>query len=428
VETQELERIVSSVVKELGQRGAIGSAPANASPAPSSQASSFVPGPRKGMSVAVLGAGHGGLAMAGHIAQRGFSCNLFSYFDFELASVRERGGVELEGEVKGFYKLNKITNSMDEAIKGVDLIMLQSPAVGHRPFASIVTNLLRDGQVVVLNPGRCGGALEVARTMRRFALKADVALAEAQTNIYAAEMRGPGKVEILHEKNHMRVAALPAVDNKRVLDSLNQVYPQITAGQNVLETSFNNIGGVVHPGPMLLGTHILERVKAGEDLRYYKHMVTQPICEMVCERIDHEKVSIAQSFGLDAWTTLRWYNESYGVNQPTLYQALQNNPYYLGFHAPSHLMAYNHMLDEIPNSLVPLSSFGDFLGIETPAIDSIIQLGSSMTNINFWKEGRTVESLGLGGMSKQEILDYVERAPLVQRCPEWTTCGCEVCY
>ncbi len=59
-------------------------------------------------------------------------------------------------------------------------------------------------------------------------------------------------------------------------------------------------------------------------------------------------------------------------------------------------------------SLVPISSFGKYLGIPTPAIDSIVNIANFALRRNFWKDGRTVEHLGLANMTVDQIWNFVE--------------------
>lgn len=421
VDDTRLNTIVEAVLRELQSRAPEGSNPPAAAPARSGPA-----GARRTVStslqVAVLGAGHGGLAMAGHLALLGVPVRLFSFFERELEPVAQRGGVEVQGkEVSGFGRL-EVVRTLDKAVQGADLIMIVSPAYTHATYAALLSGLLSDGQVVVLNPGRTGGALEFARVLRRYALRRRIYLAEAQTFIYASELRGPGKVEILKEKNRMRVAALPASDNGHVIPLLQQIYPQIEAAQNVLETSVNNVGGVNHPAVMLLNTATIERAARGEDLRFYRDMINPSICNLVMEKLDREKVAIGEKLGLDTWTTMYWYQESYGVTGNSLYEVYQNNHYYLGFHAPTHILGQNNILDEIPNSLVPLSLLARQLGLRAPTMESLIELASVMCEIDFWAEGRTMEKLGLAGLSPEEMLERVERQPLLGACQESGVC------
>ena len=364
--------------------------------------------------VAILGAGHGGTAMAGHLALLGFDVTVCSLYGRELDAVEEKGGAELVGEeVSGFGKYARVERSIDKAIAGQDLIMIAAPGVAHRVYATLLAPILEDGQTVVLNPGRTGGALEFARVLERFACSADIVLGEVQTFVYAAESRGPGRVEILKEKFKVRAAAIPATDNGRFLSVLQGLYPQMEAGENVLETSINNVGGVIHPTVMLLNIHILEEAAAGADRRFYKNQVGPTVGGLVMEKLDAEKCAVGHALGLGGiWTTKQWYEESYHVTGESLWEAMQRNPYYEGFHASTHLLGYNHILDEVPNSLLPIPALGRALGVETPMTDAIVDLACAMCAIDFRAHGRTLEVLGLAGKSRDEMLAYVNSEPL----------------
>lgn len=361
------------------------------------------------MKVAVLGAGHGGLATAGHICLRGHSVNLFSFFKRELDPVFERGGIKLENDVEGMAKLNLITSNIDEAINGVDLILVIMPALAHKNVAALLAGCIEDGQVLLLSPARTGGSLEVYQCFRRYHLTKKVILGECQTFLYATESRGPAHVEVMKVKNRVRAAALPATDNDRFISVIKEVYPEYALATNVLETSINNTGAVVHPAPMLLNSGQIERAAAGEDIRYYRDVISKFICDHVMEKIDAEKSAIAEAFGVPVFNVQQWYQECYNVQESTLYGTLQNNKYYLGFSAPKHVLGYHHVLDEVPNSLVPISEFGKLMGVKTPATDAIVDLATAAMNYDFWGEGRTLDKLGLENRTSQEILDFVNR-------------------
>ena len=359
------------------------------------------------MKVAVLGAGHGGLATAGHISLKGNSVHLFSFFKRELDPVLQNGGIKLEGDVEGFAHIDLVTSQIDEAIEGVDLIMVIMPALAQRNVASLLSACVRDGQVVLLSPGRTGGALEVYQTFKRYHLEKQVVLGECQTFLYATESRGPAHVEIMKVKNRVRAAALPATDNGILLDTMRQIYPEYSAAANILETSINNTGAVVHPAPMLLNSGLLERAAKGEDLRYYRDVITQFVCDNVMAKIDREKSEVARAFGVPVLDILDWYKECYGVEGETLYQVLQNNPYYVGFSAPKHVLEYHHVLDEVPNSLVPLVELGDLVGVDMPMCTAIIELGCAALGCDFWAEGRTLRRLGIEDMTSEGLLHFV---------------------
>jgi len=155
----------------------------------------------KDIKFAVLAAGHGGLAMAGHLAIMGFKVNLYNRGRYKILPVKERGSIKVEGEVEGIGKINVASNKMEECIKGVDVIMVAVPAFGHRFMAETCAPYLRENQIVVLNPGRTLGALEFFQVLKEKGLKTVPFIAEAQTFIYASRALGPAHAKIFGIKS-----------------------------------------------------------------------------------------------------------------------------------------------------------------------------------------------------------------------------------
>ena len=104
------------------------------------------------LSVAVLGAGNGGHGIAGHLALKGFPVRLYNAFEEEIVPIRERGGIELEGAVVGFGRLQTVTTHIEEAIEDADVIMASLDAATedcfrqiNRPHPHLNLNRIVDG-------------------------------------------------------------------------------------------------------------------------------------------------------------------------------------------------------------------------------------------------------------------------------------------
>lgn len=98
-----------------------------------------------------------------------------------------------------------------------------------------------------------------------------------------------------------------------------------------------------------------------------------------------------------------------------LWDVLMRNPYYEGVHAPGHLLGYNHVLDDVPNSLVPISELGTALDVPTPTTHAIIDLACAVARIDFRAHRRTLQALGLDGLAPEEMLELVNTRRLVVR-------------
>ena len=355
-------------------------------------------------SVCVVGAGNGGLAMAGHLALIGCRVNLFNRSEQRLDAVKLFGGIQVTGEVHGFAKLNVITSDAGKALAETDLVMVVVPATGHQEMARLLAPHLVDGQVVVLNPGRTGGALEFSETLRQRKIKTYFFLAEAETLIYACRIVNPGQVRIFGIKNAVPVATLPAYYIPDVLATLRKILPQFSAGDNVLKTSLNNIGAVFHPALTVLNVAWIEQRRG--NFEYY-HEGASPSLAKVLEAIDAERVKVAEALGIRVPTAKEWLYQAYGIAAPTLYEAMLANKGYRGIKAPSTL-DHRYITEDVPTSLVPIASLGDHLGVPVPTLKMIIHLASILHSCDYAAEGRTVKRLGLEGLNVRQIRRLVE--------------------
>ncbi len=352
---------------------------------------------------AILGAGHGGQALAGYLALKGFKVNLYNRTLERINSVKLMGGVQVEGEVHGFAQLSKVTDNMEEALRGVHVIMVVVPATGHAAMVESLAPHVSDGQIVVLNPGRTGGALEVRQILREREVKAQLIIAEAQTFLFASRVTGPAQVKIFRVKNSIPVAAIPAYKTVEVVQALRKALPQFVPEDNVLKTSFNNIGAIFHPTLTILNAARIESTHGEFD--YYIDGIT-PATSLILAEVDKERVQVAEALGVRAITAREWLYSAYDAHGRNLYEAVQNNPGYRGIRAPSTVYT-RYITEDVPMSLVPISSFGKMLGVPTPITDNIINLACIIHERDYWREGRTVEKLGVSNLSVKEIRELV---------------------
>lgn len=355
----------------------------------------------------VIGAGHGGKAMAAHLALMGFTVSLYNRSMSHIEVIKKRGGIELDGDDSvphGFGKLTLVTDNMQEAIKGVEVIMVVLPSSAHAEVAAIMAPHLADGQIIILHPGRTCGALEVSKVIRDNGCTADVTIAEAETFIYASRSDGPAAARIFRVKEALPLAALPATRTQLVLDAIKDAYPQFFDGIDVLHTSLNNMGAIFHPALTLLNAGWIEATHG--DYQFYIDGVTPSVARML-EVLDRERVTVASSLGIRARTALDWLKLAYDTTGADLYEAIHNQPGYYGIKAPPTLN-HRYLFEDIPMSLVPIASLGNRYGVSVRGMESIIRIGSIIHRTDYWRRGRTVEKLGFSDWSVSELTRYVQ--------------------
>lgn len=355
---------------------------------------------------AVIGAGHGGKAMAAHLALMGFPVTLFNRTAENVRVIKQRGGIELEsyeGGPSGFGRIRHVTSDMGEAVEKAQVVMVVLPSSAHADIARLCAPVLRDGQVVVLHPGRTGGAIEFRKVLTESGCKADVVVAEAETFIYASRSDGPAQARIFRVKDTVPVAALPAPQTPRVLEALAPAYPQFIDGTSVLHTGLNNMGAIFHPALILLNMGRIE--STGGEFEFYIDGVTQSVAR-VLEVLDRERVTVAASLGIRAQTGLEWLKRAYDATGADLNEAIHNQEGYYGIMAPKTLN-HRYIFEDVPMSLVPMASLGQQYGVSVRGMDAIMRLACIVHNTDYWRKGRTVDKLGIQGLSVDELTRYV---------------------
>ena len=123
--------------------------------------------------------------------------------------------------------------------------------------------------------------------------------------------------------------------------------------------------------------------------------------------MDRERVTVAAALGVRAISAREWLKRAYDSVGSNLCEAIRNNEGYRGIAAPQTLQ-HRYVMEDVPMSLVPISELGRTFGVRTELIDAVICLASTIHGTDYRHNGRTVESMGLNGMSVQEIKQYVQ--------------------
>jgi len=352
---------------------------------------------------AVIGGGNGGQALSGHLALMGFRVRLFDIFSQTIDAIRAAGGIEVDGVVEGFGHIELATGDMAQAIDGADIIMIVAPAIAHRDIALSCAPHLADGQIIFVHPGATGGALEINKVLRDQGCDKTITLAEAESLLYACRSQKPGFATIFGIKNELMVSALPATATQQVVELLSTAFPQMYAGANVLATSLGNANAMMHPAPTLLNTSLIE---SGRDWRYYMDGITPSIGAFV-EALDKERLLVAAAFGVTLPSIMEWYRLRYGATGETLSETVKRNQAYAGVQGQKTLHT-RYLLEDIPTGLVPMAHLGRMAGVEVSRMETVIRLGEFMVGKDLTTSGRSLENLGLAGMTIRQIREYIE--------------------
>ena len=165
----------------------------------------------KSLRFAVLGAGAGGQSMAAILAQQGHTVTLSDIDTEKINRLNELGKIVVTGKIEATGSPRLITSDIAAAVQDVDVIMVVTTTDGHKDVANKIAPHLKDGQIIILNPGHVGGAMEVAHIIRDIhGCKANLIIAETNDLMYACRVSEPGLPFHSGIKKKIGIATLPA--------------------------------------------------------------------------------------------------------------------------------------------------------------------------------------------------------------------------
>lgn len=351
----------------------------------------------------IIGGGNGGQTTAGHLGMMGFDVTIYDIFEKTINAIKEQGGVHLQDALTGFGKVACATTSMEEALKDADIVFVTVPATAHTSVAKSCAPYLKDGQIVILNPAASFGSLVFRKTLDDEGCKADVTLGETNTLLYGCRVIKPGTTQVFGLKNRILTAALPATETDRVVETLQAAFPQFEACDSILVTSFDNTNPILHPATTLFNTGIIE---SDQDWRFYVDGFTPSIGRYV-EKMDEERIAIGRVFGLELLSCLQQMEVEYDVFKDTLAESVSSNSVYQDIGGQKTLET-RYLTEDIPMGLVPFIELGKMVNLPTIHMETAATMGQLLLGRSLMEGARTLENLGVEGLSVDEFLEFVQ--------------------
>lgn len=350
--------------------------------------------------VAVLGGGHGAHAMAADLVSRGHRVNMFEMPEFRdgLRELFESRAIRASGVIQGSFGLEKVTSDIDEAIDGVRYILVVTPAFAHAAYARLLRGRVGPDQVIVVYPGAFAGLL--FRTV--FGDDCPV-VAEVNNLPYDTRLTGPAEVAI-YGHNKVNIAFLPADRGPELIEDLRAIHPFEKVYGDVLEAGLSIVNPGVHSGPCLLSVTAIEN-SAKRPFFLYEHGVTPASCRLNV-RVDDERKAIGRQLGYTLTPTEDFSGLADGYSWQDLYMSLHGNISLTPISGP-HDIESRYFTEDTPYGLVPWSILGKAVGVDTPVIDSIINIYNVIHERDWRARGRSSGDLGLDGLSVDQIMTYV---------------------
>jgi len=356
--------------------------------------------------ITIIGSGNGGKAAAADLALQGKRVRLFEFPKYRknIDEIIKTRSLKATGEVTGEARLEVVTCDLVEAMEDADTVMVCTQALAHDQVARELAPLIRPEQIVILNPGSTGGSLHFARVFREFGMKKLPAFVELSTLTYGCRAKG-AMVEIPVKVKRVAFGTMPTAAMAHLGPALEKLYPGLVRVSNVLEAGLNNGNPVIHPPIVILNA---ARIEIDGDNKFFYRDGVSPSVALLIRKLDEERMALLKALGYPAQPDPVTSMEQGYASSPDYFECYRHGPGYQDFRFPNTL-DNRYLHEDIGLGLVMLCSLGQLLGVPTPTCRGVVYMGEILSgNDYFGQARRTLETLGLGGLSVKELKSFLE--------------------
>jgi opine dehydrogenase len=354
------------------------------------------------LKIAVLGGGSGSFAAAGDFVLSGHEVRLWRRDAEQVEAHRAAGSRILVKDHAGRHdvELALVTTDIAKAVSGVELILCPAPAFAQPDIAHLLAPHLRDGQVVFLPPATFGSMI-FAQAMRNAGNHAKSSFAETGTLPWLTRKHGPFEVAISVRAKRLPVGVFPLHQAPHALEVIGRAFPDVIEPcGDALSGALMNAGPIIHPPLIMMNAGPIEHFE-----RWDIHKEgTQAAIRRVTDALDAERIAVREALGYGA------------PHFPLAHHYAREGEIWM-YGRGSHdrltdsgdwreqivLTQHRYMREDVQLGLSLLVSAAGLAGIATPMAKAFLAIGGAICGEGFAQGGRTLDTLGLGGLDKAEL-------------------------
>lgn len=340
------------------------------------------------MRIAVLGGGNGAAAAAADLTEKGHDVR---WWRRTASALKPRLTLkDADGERAIAIRT---CAGISEAVRGADLVFMPDPAFTQEENASRLAPHLADDQVVFLAPGTFGSYV-----MRSTIGKG--IFAETGTLPWLTRKHGPEAVAITTRATRLPTGVFPACMKEQAIETIRKAFPAIEPVEDVLSAALMNAGPIIHAPLVLMNAGPLEHFERWD----IHNEGTQPAIRRVTDALDAERIAAREALGYapphfpladhyradgDEWMYGRRVHKKLTDSKDWRERIV--------------LTEHRYVREDVALGLAFLVSVCEWAGVACPVARGLLALGSAVLGQDLRKSGRTLERLGLAGMSRDEM-------------------------
>jgi opine dehydrogenase len=224
--------------------------------------------------------------------------------------------------------------------------------------------------------------------------------AETGTLPWLTRRHGPDAVAITTRATRLPTGVYPSSKSEHAFSCIRKAFPVIEPVEDALSAALMNAGPIIHPPLVFMNAGPLEHFE-----RWDIHKEgTQPAIRRVTDALDAERVAAREALGYRAphFPLADHYRADgdewmYGRR---VHKKLTDSG---DWRERIVLTEHRYVREDVALGLAFLVSVCEWAGVDCPVARGLLALGSAVLGRNLRATGRTLENLGLAGMSRDQL-------------------------
>lgn len=349
----------------------------------------------------VVGSGNIARALAAHLSSRGHEVVMYARDPGKLAGVAEEGALRTTGMLQGTHPISEVTGDPHRLAERCPTIFVATVTTAYPDVAATLAPVLRPGHVVTLFSSKLFGSVAVARELARRGVADSVDVLETDS-ILAARVLSDGTVAMARKNwNLLSSPRRAAVDAH--LPLLSGIFPGLEAATNLVHRGLSDFGAMAH---VVISYVNLAKIDRAERVLFYEEGLSERTVRLL-EAVEQEFRAVAAAYDAPLLPAATILDNYYGADTSSLLAAMRSVVVYKGITAPTSVD--DRLLQEdVVNTLVPLEQLGQLAGVPTPMVSAMVSLAGALAGVDHRRTGRTLDSLGLGGLDYHALRAWLD--------------------
>ncbi|MCF6775303.1 NAD/NADP octopine/nopaline dehydrogenase family protein [Thiotrichales bacterium 19X7-9] len=372
----------------------------------------------KAKKIAIIGAGHGGQALAAELALKGHCVNLFADKTHPggIKAIIDNGfkiHLKTTQSVPKTAQLNLASLNLGACLAKVEYIFIVLPSFAHESMMMRILPFLENGQKVLTLAANFS-SLCYLDLIERFHLDCDIILGDIASLPYACRSDNAANVEIVATKKQIELATIPHFLASSICEDLDGIFPsKLVPCDSVLELGLNITSGISHPINALLNAGRIG--KDEEPFYFYKEGISESTVALI-EKLDYERCLIGERLGLNTRPYLDLMAEFYGKRFSSIESFFKYSQAHNTLMLCPNSLKERYISQDVPFVLVPWYSLGLLSGYHSDVMQNLIQLASLLNGVDYLKMGRSLENMQLNHLSLEKLKAYALFGKIEQSC------------